>query len=65
MALSETIIMYVPAFHEHIMAEEELYHFYLGVNIQCSIGDIRDTVVARWTAGQQVEQSILHQGHDS
>ena len=26
--------------------------------------DIRGTVVARWTAGQQVEQLILHQGHD-
>ena len=22
-------------------------------------------VVARWTAGQQVKQSILHKGHDS
>ena len=28
-------------------------------------GDIRGTVVARWTAGQQVERSILHQGHGS
>ena len=23
-------------------------------------GGVRDTVVARWTAGQQVERSILH-----
>ena len=28
-------------------------------------GGIRGTVVELWTAGQQVEQSILHQGHDS
>ena len=28
-------------------------------------GDIRGTVVARWTADQQVEQLILLQGHDS
>ena len=26
---------------------------------------IRGTVVARWTAIQQVERAILHQGHDS
>ena len=25
----------------------------------------RGTVVARWTAGQLVNRSILHQGHDS
>ena len=32
-----------------------------------NVGDIRGTVVARWTTGQQVEaeRSILHQGHDS
>ena len=30
-----------------------------------SRGGIRGTVVTRWTAGQQVERSILHQGHDS
>ena len=29
------------------------------------IGDIRTTVVARWTAGEQVERSIMHQGHNS
>ena len=29
------------------------------------IGDVRGTVVVSWIAGQQVEQSILHQGHDS
>ena len=28
-------------------------------------GGIRGTVVARWTAVQQVERSILRQGHDS
>ena len=28
-------------------------------------GRIRGTVVACWTAGQHVERSILHQGHDS
>ena len=28
-------------------------------------GDIRDTVVARWTAGQQCKRSILRQRHDS
>ena len=28
-------------------------------------GGIRGTVVARWTSGQQVERSILRQGHDS
>ena len=26
---------------------------------------IRGTVVVRWTAGQQVERSILRQGHDT
>ena len=26
---------------------------------------IRGTVVSRWTAGLQVERSILHQGHES
>ena len=26
---------------------------------------VRSTVVARWTACQQVERLILHQGHDS
>ena len=26
---------------------------------------VRSTVVARWTAGQQVDRAILHQGHDS
>ena len=31
----------------------------------CSWGGIRGTVVARWTAGQQVERSILRQGHGS
>ena len=29
------------------------------------VGGIRGTVVARWTAGQQVERSILRQGNDS
>ena len=33
--------------------------------IYLSLGDIRGTVVARWTAGKQVERSILRQGHDS
>ena len=28
-------------------------------------GRVRDTVVACWIAGQQVERLILHQGHDS
>ena len=28
-------------------------------------GGIRSTVVARWTAGQQLERAILHQGHVS
>ena len=28
-------------------------------------GGVRCTVVARWTAGQHVERSILRQGHDS
>ena len=28
-------------------------------------GGIRGTVVAHWTADQQVERAILHQGHDS
>ena len=27
--------------------------------------EVRDTVVARWTAGQPVVQGTLHQGHDS
>ena len=31
----------------------------------CQDGDVRGTVVARWTPGQQVERSILLQGHDS
>ena len=26
---------------------------------------VRGGVVERWTAGQQIERSILHQGHDS
>ena len=30
-----------------------------------SSGGARVTVVARWTAGQEVERAILHQGHDS
>ena len=29
------------------------------------VGGIRSTVITRWTAGQQVERSTLHQGHDS
>ena len=29
------------------------------------MGGISGTMVARWTADQQVEQAILHQGHDS
>ena len=29
------------------------------------IGDIRSTVVARWSTGQQVERSIRREGHDS
>ena len=29
------------------------------------LNDIRGTVVARWTAGQQVERTIQRQGHDS
>ena len=28
-------------------------------------GGVRSTVVDRWTAGQHVKRSILHQGHDS
>ena len=28
-------------------------------------GSIRSTVVVHWTAGEQVERSYLHQGHDS
>ena len=30
-----------------------------------STGGIHGTVVVHWTAGQHVEQLILHQGHDS
>ena len=30
-----------------------------------TVGGIHSSVVARWTAGQQVEWLILHQGHDS
>ena len=29
------------------------------------VGGNRSTVVARWTANQQVERSILHHGYDS
>ena len=29
------------------------------------MGNVRSIVVARWSAGQQVERLILHQGHDS
>ena len=28
------------------------------------IGGIRGTVVARWTAGRQIERCVLHQVHD-
>ena len=28
-------------------------------------GGVCSTVIARWTADQQVERFILHQGHDS
>ena len=39
------------------------------INTQCNnnitIGGIRGTVVARLTAGQQVERSIQRQGHKS
>ena len=29
------------------------------------LGGVRSSVVARWSAGQQVERLIIHQGHDS
>ena len=28
-------------------------------------GGIRSSVIVHWTAGQQVEQATVHQGHDS
>ena len=34
-------------------------------NVRSCSGGIHGTVVARWTTGQQVERSILHQEHDS
>ena len=33
--------------------------------VQSLARGVSGTVVARWAAGQQVEQSILHQGYDS
>ena len=35
------------------------------VIVTAVVGVIRSAIVARWTAGQQVERSILHQEHDS
>ena len=45
--------------HTHTHTLSHLYHIHVTVT-----RDIHGTVVARWTAGQQVDQSILHQGHD-
>ena len=40
-----------------------MFEFYKLVYLARARG-IRDTVVARWPGGQQVERLILHQGHD-
>ena len=45
--------------------ERCLLRFQLCAPVYAVLGGIRGTVVARWTAGQLVERSILHQGHDS
>ena len=41
-----------------------ILYIYMFYYVLCA-GGIRGTVVARYTAGQQVERSFLHQGHDS
>ena len=43
--------------------EDVFYKMYALSNVLH--GGIRGTVVAHWTAGQQVERLILRQGHDS
>ena len=40
------------------------YSHYLVQNLYVYLGGIRGSVVAHWTAGQQVERSILRKGHD-
>ena len=37
---------------------------YMDIHGTQNKGSIRGTVVACWTAGQEVERSILRQGHD-
>ena len=39
--------------------------FIIIIIIILSGGTIRDTYVARWTAGQQAERFFLHQDHES
>ena len=44
-------------FTVHILDTVEVYYY--------DAGGSRSIVVGRWTAGHQVERSILHQGHGS
>ena len=50
--------------------ERLIHHASLGalpcwIILSSMVGGIRGTVVARWTAGQQVERAILRQAHDT
>ena len=40
-------------------------HYKYITHTDTEVGGIRGTVVAHWTAGQQVEGSIVRQVHDS
>ena len=48
-----------------LFGSEKCITVYFGVGWGGVGVGIRGTVVGRWTTGQQVEQSILRQGHDS
>ena len=54
-------------FSNSTVIEADIQGMICTINIapKLAVGDIRGTVVACWTAGQQVERLILHLGHDS
>ena len=59
---TESIMQQSIAFLDDVII---IHSMYIDPNISLlKGGGVRDRVVACWTAGQQFEQSILHQGHD-
>ena len=67
--MNERDAIILSVYNQSMNRREQIFKDYTNMIVdsffQQVSGGIRGTVVARWTAGQQVERSILREGNDS